>query len=82
MFEFTVLMSSLPHVTDQTQYMSLNDKPWMIRPTRIDLNYVETKYYTFRFTPDKFSGRCYSGNGLSSKICVPSKTRSILNHLL
>ena len=46
----------------------------MARPTVIDLNPVEFKYYQFMISLNKCSGRCII---LSSNICVPKKTREI-----
>ena len=57
-----------------TKYVSLNDEPCMVRPTLIDLNLVELKYYSFMVSLDKCSGNC---NVLSPKICVPRKTKDI-----
>ena len=34
----------------------------MVRPTLIDLNPVECKYYPFMISLDKCSGRCYIGS--------------------
>ena len=50
----------------------------MIRPSLINLNSDELKYYPFTITLDKCSGSCNSGNDLSTKICVPSKTKHII----
>ena len=52
--------------------VSLHDEPCMVRPTLIDLNPVEPKYYSFVISLDKCNGRC---NVLSPKICVPKKTK-------
>ena len=38
---------------DQTKCLSLNDKPCMVRPTLIDLNPVELKYYPFIISLNK-----------------------------
>ena len=46
----------------------------MIRPTLIDLNHVELKYYPFMISLDKYTGNC---NVLSPKICVPKETKDI-----
>ena len=46
----------------------------MIKPTLIDLNPVELKYYPFMISLDKCSGSC---NVLSPKICVPKETKDI-----
>ena len=50
--------------------VSLNEKPCMIRPSLIDLNPVELKYYPFVISLDKCTGSC---NVLSPKICVPEE---------
>ena len=41
-----------------TKRVSLNDEPWMIRPTPIDLNPVELKYYQFMIILDRCDGSC------------------------
>ena len=46
----------------------------MVRPTLIDLNTVELKYYPFMIILNKCNGRC---NVLSPKICVPKETKDI-----
>ena len=60
-----------------TKCISLNDELCMIRPTLIDLNPVELKYYPFMISVDKYSGSC---NILSPKRC--SKKKQMLNHLI
>ena len=54
--------------------MFLNDKPCIVRPTIIDMNPVEFKYYPFMISLNKCTGSC---NILSSKICVPKETKHI-----
>ena len=46
----------------------------MVRPTLIDLNPVELKYYPFMISLDKCNGSC---NVLSPKICVLKETKGI-----
>ena len=46
----------------------------MVRPTLIDLNPFELKYYPFMISLHKCSGSC---NVLSPKICVPKKIKYI-----
>ena len=46
----------------------------MVRPTLIDLNPVELKYYPFMISLDKFAGSCHV---LSPKICLPKETKDI-----
>ena len=57
-----------------TKCLSLNDEPCMVRPTLIDLNHVELKYYPFMISLDKCSENC---NVLSPKICFPKETKDI-----
>ena len=52
----------------------LNDESFKVRPTNIDLNLVELKYYPFIIGLDKCSGIC---NVLSPKICVPKEIKDI-----
>ena len=53
----------------------LNDEPCMVRPTLIDMNPVELKYYSFMINLDKCSGSC---NVLAPKICVLKETKGII----
>ena len=57
--------------------MSLSNEPCMARPSRIDLNLTELNYYPFMIGLDKFNGSCNVADDLSTKICVPSKTKHI-----
>ena len=69
---FIVLLrfsTSLVH--DRTESLLLNDEPFMVRPTLIDLNPIKLKYHPFMISLDKCTGSC---NVLSSKICVPKET--------
>ena len=42
-----------------------------------DLNPVELNYYPFLFSLDKCNGSCNAVDELSTKKCVPSKTKDI-----
>ena len=68
---FIVLLSFSSSLA--TKCVSLNDEPRMIRPTLIDLNPVEFKYYPFMICLDKCNGSC---NVLSTKICIPKKQKT------
>ena len=46
----------------------------MFRPTIIDINPVERKYYPLMISLNKSTGSC---NVLSPKICVPKETKNI-----
>ena len=48
-----------------TKYVSLNNRPCMIRPTLIDSNPVDLKYYPFMISLDKCRVSCNSVNDLS-----------------
>ena len=54
----------------------------MVRPTVIDLNPVELKYYPFMVSLDKRSGSCNAVDDLSTKICVSSKRKYVNVKLL
>ena len=59
----------------ETKCVSLNDEPFMIRPTLIDLNPVELKYYPFMIKLDKCNGSC---NVLSPKnMCFEKSKKHI-----
>ena len=58
----------------RTKCLFLIDEPLMFRPTLIDLNPVELKYYPFMISFDKCTGSC---NVLSPKICVPNEAKDI-----
>ena len=55
-----------------TKCMFLNDEPCMIRPSLIDMNPVELKYYPFMISLNKSTGSC---NFLSPKICALEETK-------
>ena len=54
--------------------MFLNHEPCIVRPTLININPVELKYYPFVISINKRTGSC---NVLSPKICVPKETKAI-----
>ena len=60
-------------ISSTTKYLSLNNKPCMVRPSLSDLNRVELNYYPFMINLDKCTG---SFNVLSPKICVPKETKT------
>ena len=72
---FPVLLSfSNSLACDRTKCVSLNDEPCMIRPTFIDLNPAEFKYYSFMIILDKCS---INFTVLSPKIFAPKETKEI-----
>ena len=60
--------------------MLLNDETCIVRPSLIDLNPVELRYYLFMISLNKCPGIC---NVLSPKICDPKKTKDMnVKHLI
>ena len=57
--------------------MSLNNEPCMLKRFLIDLNLVELNYYPFMTNLDQCSGNFNFVDDLSTKICVPSKTKDV-----
>ena len=49
----------------------------MTRPALIDLNPFELNLYPFMISLDKCYESCNAVNDLSTKICVPSKTKDV-----
>ena len=64
---FIVLLSFSSSLA--TKCASLNDPPFMVRPTLIDFNLTELKFYPSMISLDN--------NILSPKICIPKKTKDI-----
>ena len=60
-------------VSDQTKSLFLNDVPCIVRPTLIDLNPVDHKYYPLMISLNTCTGNC---NVLSPNISVPKETYS------
>ena len=58
-----------------TKCVSLNDEPYMLRPSLIDLNPFELKYYLFMIS----LGNCNGSYKVFSKIYVPKEKK--LKHL-
>ena len=57
--------------------MSLNNEPCMIMSTVIDLNPIGLNYYPFMISLDKCDGSFNAVDGLSTKICVPTKEKDL-----
>ena len=69
---FIVLLSFSESLV--TKCLFLNDELCMVRPTLIDMNPVELKYYPFMISLNKCTGSC---SVLSPKICVPKEAKDI-----
>ena len=59
---------------DQTKCLFSNDEPCMVRPTLLDFNPVELKYYPFMISLDKCNVSC---NDFSRRKCVLKETKDI-----
>ena len=57
--------------------MSLNNEPYMTRPTLIYLNTIETNYYPFAIRLGKCNGGCNDVDDLSTKIFFLSQTKDV-----
>ena len=73
LLSFHESLACIAKVCDWAICLFLNDEPWMVRPTFLDLNPVELKYYPFMISLDNFTGSC---NVVSPKICVPEETKN------
>ena len=63
------------NTTDQSDILNIRKYLMAkIRATLFDLNSVDLNYYPFMISLDKFNGSC---NVLSTRICVPKKTKDI-----
>ena len=72
---FVILLSFTSSLArDRAKCPFLNDEPCMVRPTLIDMNPNELKYYPFMIVLNKCAGSC---NVLSLKMCVPKETKDI-----
>ena len=74
LLSFSESLARKVKVSDQTKCLFLNDVPWIVRPTVIDLNPVNLKYYPFTISLNKCTRNC---NVLSPNISVPRETYSI-----
>ena len=73
MFSLVIVLLSFSESL-ATKFLFLNDEPCMVKPTLIDMNPFELKYYPFMISLSKYTGNC---NVLSPKICVPRETKDI-----
>ena len=72
---FIVLLSFTESLIRDGTKCLLNDKPFMVKSTLVDLNPVELNYYPFIFLHfDKCNG---SYNVLTPTICVPKESKDI-----
>ena len=62
-----------------TKCLFLNDETCMVRPTLIDMNPVELKYYPFTISLNKCTGSC---NVLSKYVFQKKQKAYMLKHLI
>ena len=65
LLDFSSSLARVAEVSDLTKCLFLNNEPCIVRPTLIDINPVELKYYPFMISLNKRTGSC---NVLSPKI--------------
>ena len=66
-------LASLAKVSDQAKFLSLKDEPSMVRPTLIDWNPIELKYYRFMISLDICNECC---TVIPPKLCVLKKQKT------
>ena len=59
-----------------TKFVSLNNKPCMIRPFLVDVSPAELNYYPFMVSLGKCSGSSNAVDEFSTKICVQVKQKT------
>ena len=74
LLSFSESLARVAKVSNRIKCLSLNNEPCMVRPTLIDLNPLELKYYPVIISLGKCSG---SSNVLSPTICVPMEPKDI-----
>ena len=79
LLSFSKSLARVAKVSDQTKCLFLNDEPFMVRPTLIDINPDELKYYPFMISLNKCTGRC---NVLSPMCSKKKQKKYILKHLI
>ena len=58
LLRFSSSLACVAKVSDRTKCASLNDKPYMVRSTLIDLNPIELKHYSIMISLDKCNVSC------------------------
>ena len=72
---FTVLLSFSS--TLATKCVSLSNEPCMTRPTLFYFNHIKLYHYPFKISLDRCDGIFSVVDDLSTKVCVPSKTKDV-----
>ena len=75
LLSFISALARVAMISDRTKCLFLNDDPYMVRLTLIDMNPVVLKYYPFMISINKCTG---SFNVLPPKMCVAKETKNIM----
>ena len=80
---FTGLSTGIVSASNHSKCVSLSNQKCMIQPTLINLHpneySQEFHYYPFAVKLDRCVGSCNTLNDLSNKVCLPNKTKDLLN---
>ena len=60
-----------------TKCVLLNNDPYVVSDSLVDLNPIEHNYYLYLISLEKCRGSCNAADDFSTKICVPSKTKKM-----
>ena len=75
-------LSSMANVSNLTACISLNNQPWVTKPTLIDSNLGEynqgVSYYPFVVNLDRSNWSTNTLDDQSSRICIPNRTENVL----
>ena len=74
LLSFIGSLARVAKVSDRTKCVSLNNEPWLARPTLIDLKPNELHYYPFNVSLNRFNG---SSNTLDDPPGRASKLKCI-----
>ena len=78
---FIILLACIANASNHTKCVSLSNQKCDIQTTLINLHTdeynQELHYYPFAVKLDKCAGNCNTLNGLSTRVCVPSKTEDL-----
>ena len=66
-----------PLFTQTANLISLSNQPYLARPTLIDLNPGESRFYPVMGILDSFTGSWTTLDALCDKICAPNKTQNV-----
>ena len=75
---FIVLLTSIVNASNHTKCASLSNQKCMTQPTLINLYpWIQSRISILYYKLDRCAKSCNTLNGLSNKVCVPSKTEDL-----